>query len=141
MGPPAALPAWLWVLATALAAIVAAWDIWTNGSIYVAVIASVAAIYLAVGFERSQRQGHTAHTSRHQTDQDSRRTFSPMVILTGQAPALQFARVFLVGILLCRFGFAPDKPLFVDAILASMVAGVTVLMFALLMPSINNREE
>lgn len=124
-----------------LAAIVAAWDIWTRGSITVAVITTVAAIYFAAGFVRSKRHTRTSRVSDSHTIQKSRRAYSPMVILTGQAPALQFARAFAVGALLFRFGFAPDEPLFVDAILAAMVAGVTVLMFAILTPSIEDREE
>lgn len=141
MSPPFAVPAWMWLLAMTLAAIVATWDIWTRGSIFVAIIATVAAIYFAAGFVRSQRHSRTPHPSHHHTVQESRRALSPMVILTGQAPALQFARAFAVGMLLCRFGFAPDEPLFVDAILGAMLAGVTVLMFALLTPSVDNREE
>jgi hypothetical protein len=54
-----------------------------------------------------------------------------MVVFTGQAPALQVARAFVVGVLLFRFGIAPGEPLFVDAILSAMVSGVTVLMVAL----------
>jgi hypothetical protein len=126
----------MWLLALMLAPIIAAWDVWTRGSIAVAVISTAAAILFAAElFAHWKRKGRVTHLSDRPTARDSPRSFSPMVILTGQAPALQFARAFAVGTVLFRYGFAPNEPLFVDAILAAMVSGVCVLMSALLMPT------
>ena len=112
-----------------LAAAIAAWDIATRGSLIVAAImvGSAIALGLATFVPGVGTRGPVRREASLETVEATRmEQLTSLVTSRSLLYRLLLAAVAVTAVL--RFGVAPDKPIIVDVLLASLVAGVTGVM-------------
>jgi hypothetical protein len=109
-----------------LAAGIAAWDLLTDGSVVVAVVASITALILSFGAAFPKTAGHILNT--HPSDP---RWFSRVAFATGLPSTRSLVSRSVLGVagvtLVQRFGLYPSAALGFDVFIAAAVLGIMLL--------------